>query len=178
MEKQFESYVDQELHRLESRINLFKQFKLLLNSTQLKGTIGEYQIETGTKRNREGRAPIIPIEYPKKVSTQKIRFVLNEIGRAATEDEILESIKEYEPKISKNKMESVVRAFRLLAHPNTGELLYFNYENSKYRFYIKNEWLSEDKNNVQPEFAPPLQMINDISIESIIPENIKWHDSK
>ena len=180
MEKQFEVYVDQELTRLKDRTAIFNQFKLLLNSTQLKDSSLNSSVNFELGHSKNIRKPIsMPNSYQKKSpNTQKIRFVLNELGRASTESEILEAIREYEPKISASKLDSVVRAFRTLAHPVTGELIYFNYRNSKHRFYIKNEWLSDDKTTVQLEYAPPVDIIDDILPNEIQPENIIWHESK
>ncbi len=174
--KNFEKYVDNQLLQLEARINLFREFKLMLNSqTLLKG-----ESNPNIVNNKEERPNIeAPVDYPRRGAfTNKIRYMISNHSKAMELKDFKDKLTEFEGEKSNKFLVSFERALRALAHPKHGELIYFHYKNSEQRFYIKHEWLTEDKNDIRPEHMPAPGVINDIPIEAIVPENIVWHKSK
>lgn len=173
--KKFEQYVDNQLLQLEARINLFREFKLMLNSQTL---LNENSISIASIKE-ERQSLETPIDYPKRGAfTAKIRYMINNYSRAMELKDFEKRLTEFEGERAQKILTRFERALRALAHPKTGELIYFHYKDSKQRFYIKHEWLTEDKNDVKPEYMPAVGVINDIPVEAIIPENIVWHKSK
>ncbi len=176
----FERYVDNQLLLLEARINVFKQFKMLVNSEILKGDNVFDSIPYQNKNISGGKRTLnAPDSYPTRGAfTNKIRFIINSYSRAIESTDFQEMMIKEEGDRAMKKWPQFERALRGLAHPTTGELVYFHYKNSNHRFYIHHDWLTEDKNDIKPEFAPLLSVIDDIPPESIVSENIIWHKSK
>ncbi|MDP1801473.1 MAG: hypothetical protein Q8L81_08980 [Bacteroidota bacterium] len=174
--KKFEEFVDNELVRLEERTLLFKNFKLMLNSETIKTGLGT-QIESlkneGFKTLR--KASSAPSAYPKKCWADKARFILENYSRATEVEEFKSKFEEYEGDKASKNWDKFLRALRQLTHPRDGEFLYFEYKSSKQRFYIKHEWLDENK-NVTESFLPPKEIIQ-FPLEATF-ENMVWHKSK
>ncbi|MGZ5501333.1 MAG: hypothetical protein ACXWEW_09320, partial [Nitrososphaeraceae archaeon] len=108
----------------------------------------------------------------------KVRYIMSHYSKAIQYSDMEDLIFKLEGNKGKKWFDVFQRALRGLTHPKNGELIYYNYKNSKHRFYIKHEWLNEEKNDVLAEFAPNFDAIKDIPIEEIIPNNIEFHKSK
>lgn len=178
--KNFENYVDAMLQELESKTKVFKELKLLLNSNVIKeGSNLLSSIKPDRENSYTRRIRQVPTEYPRRgTSRDKIRYIMNHFSKAIQYSDMKNLIIEHEGNKAQKWFDGIERALRGLTHPQTGEMIYYNYKNSKYRFYIKPDWLTEDKNDVLPQFAPDFNIINDISKEEVIPENIEFHMSK
>lgn len=175
-----EKYVDNEIQLLEGKVLVLKNIKLLFNSDTIKQNIPiDESLNMGIERKAPRYNIDIPETYPKNGKERsKMRFILNEFNRATSYQDFEIKINEYEQGRAKKSLETLDRTLRGLAHPRDGEWLYFNFRGSNKRFFVKPEWLTDDKQNIKQDYYPDLASINDIPQEEIVPENIVWHPSK
>lgn len=176
--KEFENAIDISIAKITEQLSALQQIKLLLNSKALK-ELNNFPspLLSVTKSNNVATSynPQLYIDYPhNKRFIDKIEFLDKVHPKGWRLPERRDLIIQIEGEEAAQKTLKDVTA-KLQYLRKTGSWILGKYGNvNKFSFYFKPEWLNEDKKGIRPEFAPPIEILQNLSEEKRQERNIVW----
>lgn len=171
--KEMKVLLDSSLNSLKRKQETLNKIYLLLHSVELDdNTISSELFKTtSTKKIQE-----IPSTYSRKPKdfSNKLRFAINQVGRACVINDIRNVIEENERSFSEVKWKLFLRALKNITEVNSGDTVSFMYKGYEKTFYAIDTWLNEDKNGLKEDRLPSIANLNGIEAEAITNENIVW----
>lgn len=98
----------------------------------------------------------------------KVRFMLKCFDRAVAATELEPIIKIMEGNFAQGTLDVFERTLRGMAHPKFGEILPFQIEGCKTRFYSMPEWLNEERSKVLPNKMPIPNDLNKLNSQLLV----------
>lgn len=161
----------------DSKLNILKQVKLLLNSDEL--NVSDFSLN-GAFQSNPLRNTVTDNNYPKRGSMrEKVEYVLSKKGRAVQSVELIALVDSNEiHSITKKQIGSFSGTLNSLI--KKGLIVGFKYNNDKkLAFYAKPDWVGHDGTYriIKPEHCPSAEILASIPEDKLKPELITWNDS-